>query len=313
MKPGRLIDPRLQRRLIITVTTAIWILFISPFPRSLDGIGMPLTLCLLALDLLMCISSDWLGWKPTRSIDERQAAFRNRAYRIAFRLILLSVLMMILAIFIGSFIASLSHDFLATQTPVVLGGRWIVGLMELLIATPTAVILWLQPDSVDERVSEDRSELPARRWLPLLAVPGLAAMWLLALGAAPTRAQALPTNVSSGLSVSGATCDRFSRLGEVGLGFGADVPLDVEACWDGVHAYVFRQGLEAELTRCVSSPGDADFARITALTCTEHADSDGTMRYTVHARVQPWLISAIRRDVLMELDITRDGKVLAFR
>jgi len=75
---------------------------IATFPRSLDGLGMPLTLCLVALDVVLGALTGWLAFARSASLDERQAALRDRAYRVAFRLVLVGVLLMIVALFMGS-------------------------------------------------------------------------------------------------------------------------------------------------------------------------------------------------------------------
>ncbi|MEO6797132.1 MAG: hypothetical protein ABI401_13265 [Candidatus Dormibacter sp.] len=295
------------RRALVIVTGAVWGFFAVPLPRSLDGAGMPLTLALLLLDVVLGALTGWLAFARTASLDERQAALRDRAYRLAFRLILLGVIVMVLGAIAGS-IADNSGT--PIQPADVFGSRWIIGLLELLAALPTVVIAWLQPGSVEE--AESPSRLSPSRWLPLIAVPLLAALWLVAIAALPVEASAVRDDAKHGLLSANETCGHFTGTRDVGYGFGAEVRLDVETCWDGNRAYAFRKDIYADLTRCSVEPGTADFARVRKLACTETTDADGTMHYQVQATVQSGLLSTVTRNVVLELDVTRDGTVLSF-
>jgi len=280
----------------------VWAFFAVPLPRSLGGWGMPLTLVLVILDLVLGALTGWLAFARTTSLDERQAMLRDRAYRLAFRLILLGLIVIVLGM-----VAGYSADISNTHTPPakVFGSRWIIALVELLAALPTIVIAWLQPDSVDDSGDQSRS---LRHWLPLISVPAFVSVWLIVIGTLPV--QASETRDDAGFTSASATCAHFIATRNVGYGFGADVRLDVEACWDGTHAY--SEHVFSGLTRCSVEPGTDDFARVTELRCTEYTDSNGTMRYKVHATVRSGLVPAVTRDVTLELDVTRDGKVLAF-
>lgn len=301
---------RTARRTVAVIAAAVWLVTVSPYPRSLDGAGMPLILGLIAVDVVLGAITNWLAFARTSSLDERQAALRDRAYRFAFRLVLAGVLIMVVGIFIGSILDS-SQLASAPQPQPVLGARWLVGLLELIVALPTAVVAWLDPGSLDDPAPASLPPL-LRRWVPLLAVPIFATSWLLIISLAPLRANAVRDDAQHSTYLLGATCGHFSGSEEAGYGFGAQVRLDVEACWDGKHAFTFRLDPEADMTRCEVPHGTADFARVTHLTCTERTDASGTMFYTVRARIESGLASAVTRDVVMELDVSKDGKVLAF-
>jgi len=305
-------DGQLIRRAVVVLTALTWLLMIATFPRSLDGLGMPLTLCLVALDVVLGALTGWLAFARSASLDERQAALRDRAYRVAFRLVLVGVLLMIVALFIGSIADSYNGIQFQPQPQPVLGARWIVGLLEVLIALPTAVIAWLQPEPVDENPITTRGGRRVLPWVPMLAIPALAALWLLAVGTLPVRASATRDDSRHDFSMANATCGHFSGGQEAGYGFGAQVRLDVEACWDGRHAFAFREDPMTDLTRCEVPAGTADFARVTHLSCTERTDASGTMFYTVRAKIESGLTSRVTRDVVMELVVTRDGRVLTF-
>jgi hypothetical protein len=307
------VDGRLIRRGLVILTALLWLLLVATLPHSLDGFGMPLALALLTLDVILGALTGWLAFARGASLDERQAAVRDRGYRVAFRLLLLGALVMIVAVFVGSVIDSFNGFYSQPQPQPVLSARWIVALIELFLALPTIVIAWNPPDPLEPRRIATGGIWIEPRWIPLLIVPGLAAFWLLAIGSMPVRAGIIPENSGSVFGgVANATCKHFRAGRDVGYGFGAQVRLDVEACWDGKHAFAFRLDPMTDLTRCEVPAGTADFARVTHLSCTESADASGTMHYTVHATVEPLLAPGVKRDVVMELDVTRDGKVLAF-
>lgn len=309
MMATQLLQDRTVRRAVAIAAVIVWAFFAVPLPRSLDGAGMPLTLVLLVLDVILGALTGWLAFARTSSLDERQASLRDRAYRVAFRLILLGAIVMVLGTIAGSIVDTSNPRLQPAQ---VFGSRWIVALLELLAALPTAVIAWLEPATIEDPGRQTPVLPAASRWLPLIGIPILAALWLLAVATLPAQASAVRDDAKHGLTVADATCGHFTGTREVGYGFGAQVRLDVEACWDGSRAYAFRQDPFADLTRCSVEPGTADFAGVTDLSCTEQTDSSGTMHYTVHARVRPGLVPAVTREVTLELDVTKDGKVLAF-
>ncbi len=303
------IQPVLVRRALVIGTVALWTILISPGPRSMDGAGMPLTLLLVALDLILGAMTGWLAFARTTSLDERQAALRDRAYRIAFRLIVLGVIVMVVSGALGSAMAD--YSVRAPQEIQVLGSRWIVGLIELLAALPTVVIAWMLPSPVEEAEPSTATPATFRRWLPLSALPALAGLWLLAIAVVPVRTSTVTDDVNRG-SMPNATCRHYATSREVGGGFGAQARLDVNPCWDGSHAFDYPGDGRSAEARCSVFPGSADFARLTDLTCTQQTDLAGTIRYTMSGTVEAGLVPTVRRPVRMELDVTRDGRLLTF-
>lgn len=303
------IQPVLVRRALVIGTIALWTVIVAPFPRSLDGAGMPMTLLLAALDVVLGAMTGWLAFARTGSLDERQAALRDRAYRIAFRLIVLGVIVMVVSGAVGSTTAD--QSIRAPQEIQVFGSRWIVGLVELLAALPTVVIAWMLPNPVEEAGPGSASSATMRPWLPLAALPALAGLWLLAIGVLPVRATTVTDDVNRG-SMPSATCRHYAISREVAGGFGAEARLDVNPCWDGSHAFDYPGDGRSGEERCSVLPGSADFARLADLTCTRRTDSTGTIHYTMSATVEAGLVPAMRRAVTMEIDVSKDGKVLTF-
>jgi hypothetical protein len=177
---------------------------------------------------------------------------------------------------------------------------------------PTMVVAW------SGRNSGGRVTL-----LSGLAVPALAAAWVLAVAWTPVQAAAVSRNFEiAGTMASGSTCAHFVAGRIVGGGFGATVGMRVEVCWNGRTAFVVGDpgiplpaGVDGDtadsvLTACGADDVE-DFAVVTGTTCTATVDARGTLHYTVHARVVPPGLPFGARDVTMELVVTRDGRVLS--
>jgi hypothetical protein len=121
----------------------------------------------------------------------------------------------------------------------------------------------------------------------------------------------------------------------VGTEFGATVGFRADICWDGSVAYVLGNPslpLPLRALRDYGVPGFAppeswvnpaqpllsecgldnlsDFASLGPTTCTARIDADGTLRYTVSARVSPLPFGIASREVTVDLVVTRTGSVL---
>jgi hypothetical protein len=186
---------------------------------------------------------------------------------------------------------------------------------------PTLVLAWTEPDAVEE---PEAVRAPLR---PLLAVPVIAAAWLLAVVAAPAQTAAASTSFTvGGLNIAGLSCRHVAAGRVVGAQFGATVGLRAEVCWNGRQAFVVGDPstpppagtlpndvlppfAEPDLTAC-GADGQDDFATVSGTRCTATTDSRGTLHYTVHARVAPLPLGIAARDVAVSLVVTRDGRVL---
>jgi len=296
------LEAQSTRRVLVIAAALLWAALVSPFPRSLDGGALPLTLGLLAIDVALGVLTGWTAFAWRASLDERQAALRDRAYHVAFRLVALGVIVMLVAVIVGS----ISGDHFAPQTEPVLGGRWVIGLLQLLVGLPTLVIAWFEPSALAEDEMARRSSRLTSRWLPLIVIPCAGALWLALIGSLPVRASAVQNDAMHG-SMEGATCGHFIASREVGYGFGAQLRVDVQPCWNGDRAFTYPGERPEFLSRCSALPGTADFARLSNLKCSERTDADGSLHYTMRATVESALGATIARDITLELAITRNG------
>jgi len=311
-----------DQRLVLALL-AVWLLLIAPYPVSLDGWAVTLVLALLTLDVVLGMRTGWLAFARGGRLDEREAALRDRAFRLAFRLAALGIATMLVTGYLSAIVGFfVEHQPSPVGPPNPIGARGIAALLELLAIAPTAVIAWLQPRLVEQPASSRRLS-----WLPLLVVPFSALLWLLAVNALPPRS-ALAHRVPGGLSMADATCGDFTARRETGFGFGGAIRLQVAVCWNGHQAFAVGDttlpapaSLPAEeyagfrmdpgLTNCRPQSGDSDFGRITQ-GCTETIDQDGTMHYQVRGRVWPAAGGLGARDLRLELTVTRDGRIVNF-
>ncbi|HYM51423.1 MAG TPA: hypothetical protein VET65_12750 [Candidatus Limnocylindrales bacterium] len=316
--------PRIRTRHLVLLMALAWAILISPYPLSLHGWGIVVTLVLIGLDVALGARTGWLAFARSSGLDEREAALRNRAYRTAFRVVIGGILLMAL----GAYLSSLRTFFLLDSPgplpiPDPLGPRGIVALLELLALAPTAVIAWRQPDS--ERTS-------AAAWLgramPALAIPLVVGVWVLALSAPPALAVTRSQVPTTSLEVSGATCGAFSALREVGYGFGAGMRMRAAVCWDGKQAWIFGDPALREpafvgnlfgptpsdpyLTTCAVAVDAQDFAVVSGKRCTESIDANGTMHYVAQEQVSIGLRGLLQHQLRIDLVVTRDGRVINF-
>jgi hypothetical protein len=298
--PQQLITARWKRsslpRSAVILTALCWLLLVSPFPPSLHGAGVIILLALVGLDITLGISTEWLAVRPTSSLDERQAAIRDRAYRVAFRLIAVGVLVLVICALVDG-----ARRMEPSGLDVLDGvsARRLLAILELLVITPTAVTAWLAGPA-SETGPETRG---GRQLYPMLLVPLVAVAWF---AATQVLAPGLTTasGMSGGFELSGATCAHYAAERSVAAGFAGAVRLRAEVCWDGQHAFAFgdpslhtppgvvpspvpADELAApltmpslpDLTSCMTRDADTDFV-VVSEGCTEQIDADGTMRLT---------------------------------
>jgi hypothetical protein len=327
---------RRVRRIAVAITLAITALLGSVLPSSFHGFGVMVVLFLVTLDILLIRATDGLAFTRRQTLDERESALRDRAYRRGFRLLGLA-LALELVIFIAtesilSAVANATQNGSLpsiTEISNVISGRGLTAIVELLVMLPTLMIAWAAGDSVGGEGTQ-----PARHsGLPWVSIPAIAGAWLLLASAAPEQATAAANySVSGGLQ--GATCRHFATGRIVGAEFGATVGLRAEVCWNGTDAFVsgdpsiplpesaiaamhLPPGVPADggnpaqtdLTACGADTTD-DFATVSATTCSGTIDAAGTLHYSVHARVSPLPGGIGQRDVTLTLVVARDGRVL---
>jgi hypothetical protein len=315
-------------RVVLLLLAACWLLLASSIPTSLHGAGIVLLLAVIALDLVLGVMTDWLAFLPTSRLDERQAALRDRAYRLGFRLLAAGVLVMVpLAIF-GAVLAT-SNMQIINAVPDAITARHLAAFLELMIIGPTAVIAWLQEDEATGRQGRIRG------WWSLVLVPLLAGVWFVAGEVLP--AQTYTTHGMSGtFSAFGATCDHYAAEKSIAGGLAGATRFKVEVCWDGRNSWAFgdpslhtptnlmpapvpadqlltpySMPTLLDLTSCAPADADMDFVTITER-CAQEIGPDGTMHLTLQGRVSPLPGGVGARDVQIQLVVARDGKVLAF-
>jgi hypothetical protein len=307
-------------RVCVVLVSLCWLIVASSLPYSLNGTAIVVLLALVALDVVLGVTTGWLAFAPSSRLDERQAALRDRAYRIGFRLIGAGVLVMFVLYIAGNILQAIIMDGQLRLPSDGFNARTALAILELLVIAPTVVIAWLLP--------ADRETVVGRRarWLPLFAVPAVALAWLIGVLAVPVQATAIATIPDNGFAMGDATCGHFSAVDRVAYGFGGGVRLEAEVCWNRQQAFPVGDtslphpaSLPAEefarpfpgLTRCAPVALDTDFGRVVEH-CSVEIDADGTLHLDVRGRVSPLPGGLGARDVQIQLVVTRDGKLVTF-
>jgi hypothetical protein len=332
----RRLGSRRSRRVVVGIVVAATALLGSLVPASLHGFAILVVLLLAGLDVALIRATDALAFTHRRALDERERALRDMAYRRGFRLLGLAfaveILILIATGILSYYISGAGHGLATSAVDSGIPGRALVGLLEALIMLPTLVIAWVDPDRVADEVPAGS---PSQR-LGWLALPAVAAAWLVLMAVGPEQAAAASRNTSS-FSLTGASCAPFAAGRIVGAEFGATVGMRVGVCWNGHDAFVFgdptiplppsaiaalvvpsgtdlgpggsnANPAQPDLTSCGADNLD-DFATVSATSCTGVIDSAGTLHYTVHARVSaPFGIG--QHDVTLSLVVDRNGRVL---
>lgn len=311
---------RSTNRICVFFVALGWLMVAAQVPYSLQGLGILLLLALVGLDVVLGVRTGWLAFQPTSRLDERQAALRDRAYRIGFRLVGAGVLVMFLLFVVGSILQAVVVGPQSRSTSDGFSPRTVLAILELLVIAPTAVTAWLLPPD-----SESANARPTR-WLPLIAVPAFALIWLIAILSAPLQSTALSTVPDNQFTMSDATCGHFGVVKRVAAGFGGAARLEAEICWNGQQAFTYG---DPNLPRPASLPGEEFSRRFPGLTscaplatdrdfgsvvehCTGQIDADGTLHLVLHGRVSPFPGGLGVRDVQIQLVVTRDGRVVSF-
>ncbi|HXN58316.1 MAG TPA: hypothetical protein VN912_07005 [Candidatus Angelobacter sp.] len=286
----------------------------------MQGTGILIVLALVALDVVLGVMTGWLAFQPTSQLDERQAALRDRAYRIGFRLVGAGVLLLFALYVIGSILSAIVLGPQSQSPSDGFNPRTVVAILELLAIAPTVVIAWLL------RSDSEAVNGPATRWIPLMAVPIVALAWIVAVLVAPVETTVLATVPDTSFAMGAAKCGHFGAVKRVASGFGGAIRLEAEVCWNGKQAFTYGDpslprpsSLPAEefamafpgLTSCAPLPTDTDFGNVVEH-CTGQIDADGTLHVGLRGRVSPLPGDFGARDVQLRLIVTRDGKVVAF-
>jgi len=307
-------------RVCVFLLALCWLVAAAQLPYSLQGTGILIVLALVALDVVLGVMTGWLAFQPTSQLDERQAALRDRAYRIGFRLVGAGVLLLFALYVFGSILSAIVLGPQSGSPSDGFNPRTVVAILELLAIAPTVVIAWLL------RSDSEPANGPATRWIPLMAVPIVALAWIVAVLVAPVETTVLTTVPDNSFTMSAAKCGHFGVVKRVASGFGGAIRLEAEVCWNGQQAFTYGDpslprpsSLPAEefamafpgLTSCAPLPTDSDFGNVVEH-CTGQIDADGTLHVGLRGRVSPLPGDFGARDVQLRLIVTRDGKVVAF-
>jgi hypothetical protein len=264
---------------------------------------MALTLVLLVLNVLLGVASGWLAFARTSTLDQRQVAARNRAYRLAIPLVGAGIVVMIALSIAGGLAPHAGVNPSFSLVPEWLSTRRMVALLELVFIAPTAVIAWSVAAEPDLVTTPKRT---LRGWAPALSIPVLAVVWFIAVAAMPARTVTVQV-APDGLYRWGATCGHFAAKKEIGYGFGGAFRTQDEVCWNGEHAYLDG----AVRTDCGPMEGDADFA-VVSVACTWQGNGDGTMLMIAHGHISPLPGRLGARDVEIRLIVAPSGGVVSF-
>jgi uncharacterized membrane protein len=141
-----LMSQPVRRRLVVVLVACCVALVLISSASPTYLLAVPLLAAILAGDLLLYVATRRVAELPEAAVDERQEAVRNRAYRIAYRIIVN------LIIWPGGLVALLAsegdpHGWLRSiggNTTLVIA--LITAGCQLLAFLPTIVLAWTEPD-----------------------------------------------------------------------------------------------------------------------------------------------------------------------
>jgi len=289
-----------RRGLVSAIAIGCAMLILSPYGPDDVG-GAPFLLLVLALGfVLLGRATQRVASAPDAQVDERQEALRNRAHRLAYGIFAVLVGGTVLVSYVATpesraWLTSPLHSGLA------------ITFFLLLFFLPAMVLAWLEPDRLAGEDIPSLSATPlARVATAMVAIALLTPIVLsltLLLGPIRTTTRVVPQPTQD----PALHCTYFEARAQVGLGFGAALPLIAVACWDGKKA-AEEWGLNA--SDC--TPRMTEMTSVEELECARTTDADGTLHFVYKARVRSALLPFITRDAVMVLVLTRDGRVVRF-
>jgi hypothetical protein len=252
----------------------------------------------VVLNVILGVGSGWLAFARASTLDQRQVAARNRAYRLATALVGAGIAVMIALSIAGSAAPHAGVNHSLSQLPLGIRPRQLVALLELLVIAPTALIAWMAAANPG-LVARPKERL--RSWAPALSIPLLAVAWIIAVAVMPARTVTVQ-DAPDGFVQWGSTCGHFAAMKEVGYGFGGAVQLQTEFCWNGEGVLdVWTPGRSS----CTVEETDHDFALVS-----EECVMWGN-RLTLHGRIEPLPGRLGARDVEMQIEVGASGGVIA--
>lgn len=303
VEPGAWLGLRAVRRGLVLVIALITLDFLTIRAMDFNQVGIALLFLLILADVALGRATRRIASADEDRIDERQEALRNRAHRIAYAILAISVGLVLL-------IAEVATPGLRRWLAESLGGGGVVSFIQLLFFSPAMVIAWLEPDRIaDEDGSRMHRNLRARiaYGMVTLAVV-LPVLMSLLLAVAPSRVSAF-TRPEPDFATSNGTahCSYFDARTQAGIGFGATTRIAAVACWDGRSAFE-----EWGLNSSDCYPYRSEFVSTTTIECRRTMGSDGSLHFTYRTDVRSAILPFVSREVVMTLNLTKDGKVVQF-
>jgi len=303
VEPGAWLGVRAVRRGLVVVITLITLDFLTMGGLGFANGGLVLFVLLALADLALGRATRRIASADEDRIDERQEALRNRAHRIAYAILAISVGLVLL-------VAEVATPEIRGSIGNALSGGGAVSFIQLLFFLPAMVIAWIEPDRIaDEDASRMRRNVRARVAYGMVAIAFLLPVVLsLSLGFVPVRTTAFTRPEPGSVTPNGtAQCAYFEARKQVGIGFGATIPLSAVACWNGTTAFE-EWGLNS--SDCL--PNQNVLVTVTPTECRRSTGPDGSLHYLYRAVVRSAILPFVSRDVVTTLNLTKDGKVVQF-
>ena len=311
LEPGSWLGRRLVRCVLVLAIAAVLLGLLTTGPLTSAGYGtfLMLLLLLIVLNIALGRATRRVATAPDSLVDEREEALRNRAHRIAYALLALLVGGTVV---VADVATAASREWLSG---VLRGAGWIV-LLQLIFVLPAMVFAVLEPDRLHPEVAStatQRARARAAAGLVLLtfAIPIGLSLLLLVL---PVQMTALTsTNVGqlpiaeSGTAGAVTGCKIFNADALVGRGIEADIPLSAEGCWNG---RVATEGYGMNSSDCLIR--ETVMTNVTMLQCSRTTARDGTLHFTYRVAVASPLLPFVSRDVTLQIEVDRTGRVLRF-
>jgi hypothetical protein len=316
-EPGSWLGRRSVRRCVVVLLVVVCVgLLATPPPtynptsgESSTGPSLVLLMIMVLLNIALGRATQRVASAPETMVDERQEALRNRAYRVAYVVLLVTV---------GAIL--LVADLASEQSRAWLGGTvawsgWLV-FGELLFVLPTMVLALVEPDRVEPEAgdvsggSTTRQRAAAGLLVASFALPIVLSVSLVVLPPSITTVSsgsAVTTAAASGASADLVDCRHLQADVTVGRGIQADIPVNALACWNGTTATA-----SYGLAKSDCNPGDSVAVDVTTLQCSTTTFPDGTLTFTYGALVSSSLLPFLGRTVTVEVSIDKNGRVLAF-
>jgi len=310
---------------VVVAMGLIWALLAAPEPSSLRGMGVLLAAVLVGLGVALGEVTRWRAWRRSALLDERDAAIRDRAYRLAFRGMGIGIFLLLLSSLVAAGLAEPVTAGSIGSEPLsfLVGPRYLVALLLLIALLPTALLAWTSADATVRRRGGDpgqRSALARPLLTPALAGLLFFGLWTAAVALLPPRTARAEQRPSLAVTWTGADCATLAASRELGAGLGAALTIDATICWNGHRAWDGLQGLQPPgrptvlrtppTSSCSIAVDATDFENISQETCTESRDARGTIRLEARAKVTSGITPWLDRSLVESVVVTGQGQVL---